>query len=1088
MRDQWTGEAVDGRKYVRTRGMVDWMRKSQPNSAANGALLLDYVYEAAPTPSHEFYPVEWEQISNDNCIVMFGLLTVLGYGHLVDVFRRHDIRDSYLSNTGHIIKVRMLEGHFKSDESSQEFMSIFEHRRWEFSPVEFYLCMDTDLDTRRVLPFCRKQRINHKGATAELYEVAVEEDFVQESLRVATQGSKYDDRVLGPCYRFALKSYSEECQDIYKKEKNAFNGIANEQDMIKCLGTIQFTEDPQISYDSTISLQKGSYNILLEYGEDDLNEYFVVHNPPIIDREILDFWENLFQIADALQRIHNLEKKKNDGTPIRFEGCHADVKPDNILCVQGHFKLADFGFATFVPHDAESISPDGGTETYGAPEFFQMASRSSKDDTSCTVTNTIDTWSFACVISVAATWVVLGWQGIKQYQAVRKAAIKKVKSAHEAAAADLYDDTFHDGSVVLKDVTNWHKYLRQVMRKSDPISHRLLDLIDKEVLGPDPNSRLTSAMLYEKLKNLLLLVAKDGPGDEIPESIVESMISFDRTGPSTMEEYQQRLEASSRIQRKGDNSKRANKSARLTNIPPTKVAHRQVLETMNQNAFGSRGPYHGNASNYDSSAYPTSTASGAGRQDQDPESSNQLKISTIKGAADPPIYKEYLSLPPKTRLRVNPLRRPREDEFLSNFIKDRDIKFIVDNGTSMEQHFKNAKFALLVLAEKVAGSDYDGVDLIFTFANNKLGCQNVKEPRVKFDGLWGGSGHSNDVEEKIARFFRDSKRANSFEDRLFTIQFVSFGNDATDRLNALDDDMETKYGIPDVIDHEPWTGNPEKMILGSLTKQFDSTPTTPPAKQQDMLNMQPQSSPGLLRREISVILADAVGPTGQVVAVDPAPLDWGTPDLASAQAHTLASPLGSRINFGQAEPAGFLENNEETFGFVVFGYLVSEYSLSASTFAGIPPVFAAMTSILIEAVRTEIADNEKDHAALSPVSVKQTTNHKPPSPPIFFFSFVVTRQHDTGSRDNVGRGWIACFEDNEAEYNAYVTAQETQEAQEEAAAAAENYPAAAENYRNTLANGNPYEAGVGGGNVLTVPPNVYKPDDGGTLWDVVKPG
>ncbi|GAW18399.1 hypothetical protein ANO14919_078740 [Xylariales sp. No.14919] len=127
--------------------------------------------------------------------------------------------------------------------------------------------------------------------------------------------------------------------------------------------------------------------------------------------------------------------------------------------------------------------------------------------------------------------------------------------------------------------------------------------------------------------------------------------------------------------------------------------------------------------------------------------------------------------------------------------------------------------------------------------------------------------------------------------------------------------------------------------------------------------------------DFTVILADAVGPTGQVVAVDPAPLDWGTPDLASAQAHTLASPLGSRINFVQAEPAVFLENNEETFDFVVFGYciwffaepsvlptmlsrarnrahrlLVAEYSLSASAFAGVPHVLAAMTSNVIETI------------------------------------------------------------------------------------------------------------------------------------------
>lgn len=45
--------------------------------------------------------------------------------------------------------------------------------------------------------------------------------------------------------------------------------------------------------------------------------------------------------------------------------CHADVKPDNILRLQGNFKLADFGFATFVRRDKISISPVGGTHTYG---------------------------------------------------------------------------------------------------------------------------------------------------------------------------------------------------------------------------------------------------------------------------------------------------------------------------------------------------------------------------------------------------------------------------------------------------------------------------------------------------------------------------------------------------------------------------------------------------------------------------------------------------------------------------------------------------------------------------------------------------
>lgn len=163
----------------------------------------------------------------------------------------------------------------------------------------------------------------------------------------------------------------------------------------------------------------------------------------------------------------------------------------------------------------------------------------------------------------------------------------------------------------------------------------------------------------------------------------------------------------------------------------------------------------------------------------------------------------------------------------------------------MKRHLENVKATLLVLAEKVVASDEDGVDLIFTFADNRLGCRNVKDPWGKFgkamnracgristdpqkplatdmaktlgelfqeyerkqakqrttliiltDGEWGGSVTPNAVEDKIAHFFKGSRRAAGFEDRPFTIQFVSFGHNATERLNALDDDMATKYDIP----------------------------------------------------------------------------------------------------------------------------------------------------------------------------------------------------------------------------------------------------------------------------------------------------
>jgi serine/threonine protein kinase len=52
---------------------------------------------------------------------------------------------------------------------------------------------------------------------------------------------------------------------------------------------------------------------------------------------------------------------------------HNDIKPQNILYVQGQFKLADPGFARFEKQDIESKDATdymGGTSTFGRFDFF----------------------------------------------------------------------------------------------------------------------------------------------------------------------------------------------------------------------------------------------------------------------------------------------------------------------------------------------------------------------------------------------------------------------------------------------------------------------------------------------------------------------------------------------------------------------------------------------------------------------------------------------------------------------------------------------------------------------------------------------
>ncbi|OAA66685.1 hypothetical protein SPI_01261 [Niveomyces insectorum RCEF 264] len=145
--------------------------------------------------------------------------------------------------------------------------------------------------------------------------------------------------------------------------------------------------------------------------------------------------------------------------------------------------------------------------------------------------------------------------------------------------------------------------------------------------------------------------------------------------------------------------------------------------------------------------------------------------------------------------------------------------------------------------------------------------------------------------------------------------------------------------------------------------------------------------------ELTVVLADAVGAQGRVVAVDNAPLEWGTPDYASSQAHVLSSTVGHQISFVQAEPTVYLAEGAggQTFDFIVFGYsiwyfsapdilartlrearqhvlhgvLVAEHSLLAPLPAQVPHVLAALADNALESFRGE-ESKRNIRCALSP--------------------------------------------------------------------------------------------------------------------------
>lgn len=55
-----------------------------------------------------------------------------------------------------------------------------------------------------------------------------------------------------------------------------------------------------------------TYNILLEYGDLDLDEYFVERLPPVFPTEIMRFWKDLFEVSEAIKGVHNLKHGKGE--------------------------------------------------------------------------------------------------------------------------------------------------------------------------------------------------------------------------------------------------------------------------------------------------------------------------------------------------------------------------------------------------------------------------------------------------------------------------------------------------------------------------------------------------------------------------------------------------------------------------------------------------------------------------------------------------------------------------------------------------------------------------------------------------------
>lgn len=775
--DEYTRKAACGRDFVLVDKLHDWLRSPVGGEGIHADRLLhrvaysDWHQPGAPITKDKFKP------GDDCCLLVFCILQKIGRGNLLHVFSRKGKVDRLLP-----ISRPDLEA-IANDENDTDLSSAFFELQHRFRPARFDLHSRADWNEDTVVPICRRKPIK-PGGTAELWQIDIPEEFVGHTLREISSGSRFNEggSEKNPDWRyeFALKTFESKNYELYKNEVDAFIGLKGHEGMVRWLADYEKVDKAALTLgcSGTRAIECEdikTYNILLEFGAMDLRDYFREKRPPVLPLEIEAFWRSLSAVANAVDGVHNLRILEGGQTK-EYYGWHADIKPDNILFVENRlkkveayttlerdqseleqnessFRLADPGFAKFVkkPQKESTQVPkqrlSGGTETYGAPEYPGRSDHP--------VSQAIDIWSLGCVFSLAATWITLGSSGVELFHVVRQRAIKmyieaqrRQTESHNQTTNVSEGDQFHNGREVLDAVTMWHEYLRSVIRKSDSITCKVLDLLDKEMLLGTPEHRIKATDLCSRLR-LIFISCPCEKGPQLPKLFMDLLGEIDEE-----ESYHAASTRRSRYIAQGDSSSSQTVTHGVRKLSVVedslKSTHRPLWP--NQSLRHQDGKYpehqglhlqtvpeqphftpktfsepqltHHRIPSDTSAQRPSTRSRRSGTAKRHPPQNYFQACEAIKKRE----HKEKIG---KMRIFSKREEDLRDGLLVSYFRGRRDIIFLVDNAESMEVHWYEATRLLEVLVKKAKGVDDDGMDLRFTTGVNSLDGENSAHQFVK---------------------------------------------------------------------------------------------------------------------------------------------------------------------------------------------------------------------------------------------------------------------------------------------------------------------------------------------------------------------
>ncbi|KAF4982069.1 hypothetical protein FDECE_17584 [Fusarium decemcellulare] len=622
-------------------------------------------------------------------------------------------------------------------------------------------------------------------------------------------------------------------KDLYAAEANVYSALPAQNSITKYFGSFSYEEtDKRI--------------IMLEYAAGgSLLDFLRNTGPPVTPDHFFMLWERLLGLLDGIYALHNQNPhgvsyhgqsiagyvfaewnldRKTDHVRV-----HQDIQLANILVFPRSdkspfdvtFKLTDFGMAevrrVLTPEGAMAIRNEG-NRMYSAPECYPNYPIQGRVRPH--VSAQVDIWALGAVLSDVFVWSIAGETGREDYRRKRKDAIANLPHIE----AKGFDACFHDGEDRLKAVDEYHAYILQHRRASDPLSPCISQIVLDGMLT-DHRSRLTAIQTKfradKKIKEIQqeLLAGSSNLRREsnpslprIPQYPIHGRAQTSDTPPQPIRS------APSPTPRTPQSHKRTNANQESSSVEQEKI-------------FVDHTPVIGNPS-------AQSTVPPVGARSPDLPQSKVVSVDKVHSLLE---KKKRYSL--NRALDKIQGKQPEAMDLLGmqearSRIKERkgrDQIMLVDNCASMETHMKQVAKTARVISYVAKVTDDNGMDLYFASDPtqpkncsssraiesaikaegtvegecNMFKClhdilesvwENGLKPTsiyVYTDGVWeSDDDHQVDIliKQSIKRLV-DAKKLPS----TLMFQFIQFGNDekGTKRLQDLDDNCTERHELGD---------------------------------------------------------------------------------------------------------------------------------------------------------------------------------------------------------------------------------------------------------------------------------------------------